>query len=310
MKPEELKKVEGIYVVSITPFKDDLSLDEEGVRKNIRFLVDKGIKKGTGAVITCCSTGECFSLTDEERIKICEIVMDEAKDNIPVLVGCNHTNTQKVIEYTKHAESAGAAGVMIMPPYYGTASDDMIIKFYSDIAESSAIGIMAYNNPGVTGIDIPVDVMLKLSEIENVVLYKDCTENQFKAYITGRILIDKLNVLDGSNGDVFVPASLMAGKTSFISSYSNFAPEIVLDIYKSYKEGDYKKACKLSTIFDALNTLAYDYFNSQGGYITLIKESTNIRGVPAGPARPPLLPITGDKKEKLVKTVKNILAMI
>lgn len=305
-----MKKVEGIYVVTITPFKENLTLDEDGLRRNTLFLLEKGIKKGTGALITCCSTGECFSLTDDERKKICKIVIKEAKGNIPVIVGCNHTSTQKVIEFAKHAESVGADGVMIMPPYYGAPSNDMMIKFYNDISENIKIGIMAYNNPGVTGVDIPIDTMLKISEIENVVLYKDCTENQFKSYIAGKILKNKLNVLDGSNGDVFPPCGLMAGKTSFISGYSNFIPEILLNIYKSFKEGDYKKASDLSSKFDALNALAYDYFNSQGEYITLIKEATNIRKLPAGPGRPPLLPITGNKKEKLVRIVEDLLEII
>ncbi len=95
---EDLKdKIKGVVVVMIAPFKENYELDEDGLRKLTRFLIDSGTKEGRGVLVPAGSTGECPMLTDEERKKIFEIVKEEAKDTVPVIGGCNHTDTKTVI---------------------------------------------------------------------------------------------------------------------------------------------------------------------------------------------------------------------
>jgi len=308
MKPEELKeKLQGPIVVMITPFKENLELDEEGLRKNTRFLIEKGVRKGAGALVPTGSTGECFNLTNEERKRVIKIVVEEVKGKVPVVAGCNHTSTQQVIELARYAEDVGANGVMIMPPYYGCASDEMMVKFYREIAEKINIGIMVYNNPEVSGVDIPVETMLKIAEIENVVAYKDCTENFIKYDLTTIALGDKINVLDGS-GDFCEPYGMIMGRKGFITGFANFIPEIFIDTYKAVEEGNYEKAKELHIKLYPLYKFCFDRsYNSQAPFISMIKAATNIRGLPAGPVRPPLLPVEGEDKKELEKIIHQLL---
>jgi 4-hydroxy-tetrahydrodipicolinate synthase len=305
---EELKeKLQGVSVVMITPFKENLELDEEGLRKNARFLIEKGVREGTGFLVPAGSTGECFNLTNEERKRVFKIVVEEAKGEVPVVAGCNHVNTQGVIELARYAEDVGAEGVMIMPPYYGCASDDMMVKFYREIADEINIGIMVYNNSEVSGVDIPIEAMLRIAEIENVVAYKDCTENFIKYDLTTIALGDKINVLDGS-GDFCEPYGMMIGRKGFITGFANFIPEIFLDTYKAVREGNYEKAkdlhIKLYPLYNFCVTRSYDH---QGPFISMIKEATNIRKLPAGPVRPPLLPVRDEDKTKLEEIISNLI---
>ena len=129
------EKLVGIIVVTTTAFTSSYEIDREGIRRHTRFLIDSGIKEGMGVLLPTGSTGECPSLREDERKEVMKIVIDEARGEVPVVCGCNHTDTRVVIELAKFAQEAGADGVMISPPYYWKPSEDVIIRHYKKIAE-------------------------------------------------------------------------------------------------------------------------------------------------------------------------------
>lgn len=300
MKPEELReKICGVVVVMTTPFKSDFELDEEGLRKQTRFLLESGIKEGTGVLVPTGSTGECPMLTDEERGKIFKIVVEEAKGKVPVVVGCNHTDTRRVIRLAKYAEEAGADGLMISPPYYWAPSEEIVLNHYKNICKETNLGIMVYNNWFASQVDIPVETMSKLAELPNIVALKENTPYIEKFDKMVEVLGDRIAIVDGF-GERHEPYISLMGAKGFVAGVANFIPKTMLEIYKAEKEGEYGKARDIHRKITPLLDFIFGG-KSSADYIARTKAAMELVGIPAGPPRPPLIPLDEDSKEELKK---------
>jgi len=227
--PAELQEVlRGIVVIQFTPFKSATELDEPGIRKNTSYLIDSGLVTGRGVLVAGGSNGQCFNMSSEERKRLLEIVIDEARGRVPVL-GCpNHTSTHLVIDLAKHAERAGADGLMVLPTYYQTPDDTSIYKHYEAITNETKLGIMVYNNQWVTSRDMPIPLLKKLADIESIVALKDCTPSFEKMWATGVELADKINIIS-CFGFTRGPCDYIAGAVGAICRLANFAPKLSLD---------------------------------------------------------------------------------
>ncbi len=305
VKPQELReKIKGVVVVMITPFKENYELDEEGLRKLTRFLIDSGIKEGTGVLVPAGSTGECPMLTDEERGKIFKIVKEEAGDEVPVLGGCNHTDTRTVIKLAHYAEEAGLDGVMISPPYYWKPNEEMLLAHYKAIAEEINLGIMVYNNWFASQLDIPLETLIKLvNEVPQIVALKDNTPYIEKFGKTVEALGDKITILNGA-GEVHEPYAAQMGAKGFVTGEACVVPQTCISIYKAEEKGDYDEAKRiLKEASDLLNfLLGGEHIAS---YIARIKATLNVLNLPGGIPRLPLLPADEKIVEKAKELVKN-----
>ena len=125
------KRLEGVQVILVTPFNEEGNPHIDGIRQLTRCLVDRGIREGTGVLVTLGSMSECFSVDLEERKEIIRAVVEEAGGQVPVVVGCNGTDTRTVIRLCESAQKDGADGVLVMPPYYFVPSNQEILQFYS-----------------------------------------------------------------------------------------------------------------------------------------------------------------------------------
>ncbi|HPL52671.1 MAG TPA: dihydrodipicolinate synthase family protein, partial [Bacillota bacterium] len=124
-----MKDLQGIITVLITPFDKNDEVDYKGFESNIEWLISQGVH----GLLTLGSTGEYASLTDEERYKVAEFVMKAAKGRVPVVVGTTCETQKRAIAFSKHAESIGAAGVMISPPPYCKPDMEQVYGYYKDI---------------------------------------------------------------------------------------------------------------------------------------------------------------------------------
>ncbi len=305
----ELAKVKerlcGVNVVMVTPFRKDGSLDEEAIRRHARFLIDRGIVEGSGVLIPGGSTGECFSMTLEERKKLAQIVVEESAGRVPVFPGCNHSGTRLVIELAQHAQNIGADGVMVICPYYWPPSPEATIQHYKELAEAVDIGIMIYNNPTVSKFDLSVNTMKKLAEIENVVALKECTESLSKFGWMVRALGDMVVMFNGK-GSRFEPSASIMGTKGFSSSEANFVPKLTVDIYQAASRGDFGKVEETCSRLRPYLDLLVEYCSSAGWaqLASFVKEAMNIMGLPGGAVRTPTLPV-GSEYRKRLESVLN-----
>jgi len=308
MEIERLRKVlKGVCAVMVTPFDEELKVDIDSLRRQVRFLINNGIREGRGVIISTGSTGECPMLTTEERKKILEVILEEAKGEVPVIAGCNHTSTLEVIELVKHAESAGASGVMISPPYYWAPTEEVIIEHYKTIAKTTKLGITVYNNHFASQVDIPLSVLKKLVQIDNIVGFKENTPLISKLIQVVKEIGDKINVINGT-GERNEPFASFAGVQGVVSALANFAPETALSMYEAGSRGDYEKAKKIhSDLMPLFKTIWWREDNDSSRYISYVKEAMKVMDIIShSNVRPPILPLKEEERQKLEEALKAV----
>ncbi|MCD6406711.1 4-hydroxy-tetrahydrodipicolinate synthase [Candidatus Aerophobetes bacterium] len=308
MEIERLKRVlKGVCVVMVTPFDEKLNVDIDSLRRQVRFIVDNGIKEGRGVIISTGSTGECPMLTIEERKKILEVIVEEARGEVPIIAGCNHTSTLKVIELVKHAESVGASGAMISPPYYWAPTEEVIIEHYKTIAKATKLGITVYNNHFASQVDIPLSVLKKLIEIDNIVGFKENTPLISKLIQVVKEIGDKVNVINGS-GERNEPFASFIGVKGVVSALANFAPKTALSMCEAESRGDYEKAKKIhSDLMPLFKTIWWRKDGDSSRYISYVKEAMKMMGIIShSNVRPPILPLKEEERQKLEKALKAV----
>ena len=298
-------KIRGVLVVMITPFKEDYELDEDGLRRLTRFLIDSGIKEGKGVLVPAGSTGECPMLTDEERKRIFKIVKDEAKDTVPVIGGCNHTDTRTVIKLVHYAEEAGLDGVMISPPYYWKPSEKIILNHYKAIARETELGIMVYNNWFASQLDIPVETMVRLvDEVPNIVALKDNSPYISKLAKMIETLGERISIVNGA-GEPHEPYASLMGSRGFVTGEACIIPKTCLSIYEAEVKEDYQRAKEILRQAKPLLDYILDAGDSGADYIVKIKAGLNILGLPGGIPRLPLSPADESTKNRLRKLLEE-----
>ncbi len=310
-KLDELKETLcGVNVVMITPFKgekENYALDEEGLKKFTRFLIDSGIVKGKGVLIPAGSTGECPMLSDEERFKVYEIVKKEAGDRVPIIGGANHTDPRAVIKFAKYAEEIGLDGIMVAPPYYWKANEKIVMEFFRAITKEVNMGIMVYNNWFITQYDIPLEVLDRMTkEFPQIVAIKDNTPILSKLARTVETLGERIVVLNGL-GEPQEPYASQIGTKGFMSATSCVIPQTCLRVYEEVKKGYYEEARK---ILDRARPLMDFLLGGESAisYISRIKAAMNFIGLPGGVPRPPLSSISNQEKEEL-RTLLNAFSL-
>ena len=303
MEPEELKeKYEGVQVVMVTPFNNDFSLDEEGLRQNTRFLLDSGVHvlHPTG------STGEFWNLSPEEHMKVMEKVVDETGGRVPVIPGTGYSGTKQTIEISRYAEKIGADGVLIVPPYYVTATPEGIYEHYRALAESINIGIIVYNNPAMTKIHLASNLLAKLAEIPNIVGVKDTTVNFLEIAQHLHLLGDRLRFSVGLEPQA--PYFYLAGGKGCVSELANFAPQIPLEMYKKATEKNWKGVMELQHGLEDYYEFVDRKSRESSGmrWIAIIKEAMKLLKHPGWPPRKPLLPLRKEDLKELREILKKI----
>ncbi|HPO82460.1 MAG TPA: dihydrodipicolinate synthase family protein [bacterium] len=298
-------KIRGVVVVMITPFKEDYELDEDGLRRLTRFLIDSGIKEGKGVLVPAGSTGECPMLTDEERERIFKIVKDEAKNTVPVIGGCNHTDTRTVIKLVHYAEEAGLDGVMISPPYYWKPSEKIILNHYKAIARETELGIMVYNNWFASQLDVPVETMVRLvDEVPNIVALKDNSPYISKLAKMIETLGERISIVNGA-GEPHEPYASLMGSRGFVTGEACIIPKTCLSIYEAEVKEDYQRAKEILRQAKPLLDYILDAGDSGADYIVKIKAGLNILGLPGGIPRLPLSPADESTKNRLRKLLEE-----
>ena len=160
----------GSIVALITPFKNEL-LNEDNYIKLIHHHIDNG----TNGIVPAGTTSESPTLTHSEHQKVIEIAIKECKGKIPVIAGTGSNSTTEAIELSKHAEIAGANGLLVVTPYYNKPTQEGLYQHYKKINDNVGIPIIIYNIPSRSVIDMSVDTMAKLFELKNIIGVKDAT---------------------------------------------------------------------------------------------------------------------------------------
>ena len=284
----------GSIPALITPFKND-KIDFNSLSNVIEHV----IKNGSNGLVPCGTTGESPTLSHDEHKEIIEETIRIANKRIPIIAGTGSNNTLEAIEYTNHAENAGADAALVVTPYYNKPTQSGLYNHYKSIAEKTSLPIIIYNIPGRSIVDMSVDTMIALSKIENIIGVKDATNDLFRPLITQRKMNSKFCYLSGEDGTAL--AYLSQGGHGCISVTANVAPKLCSDMHLSWREGNIIKAqeinLKLSRLHNAL------FLESSPGPV---KYAANILGLCDYKTRLPLFEINDSTKNEVRDCLKDI----
>ncbi len=285
---------EGVIPAIITPFRDDGSIDEEGLKTNIEFLVENGVD----AVVPCGSTGESATLSHEEHIKVIELAVEAS--SVPVIAGTGSNNTAEAIELTEKAEDVGADAVMVICPYYNKPSDRGLEEHFGKIAESTDLPVILYNVPGRTARNMSPEIVAKLAKIDNIVGIKEASGDLVQMAEIIRLTEDE-NFILLSGDDALTLPILSIGGRGVISVVANVAPGLMKDLVDAYMRGDVERArevhYKLMPLFDAL------FIDTNP---IPVKKACELLGLSAGKPRLPLVELSDEKTDFLRKVMSDL----
>jgi 4-hydroxy-tetrahydrodipicolinate synthase len=228
---------QGVMPALVTPFTDDGNQVDE---RRLRGLVDYVIERGVSALVPCGTTGEFQNLSLDERKKVIEIVVDQAKGKIPVIAGTGHSSTKLTIELTRHAKDVGAEAALVVTPYYHKPMDRGIYEHYRTLTEAVDLPIILYNIPQATGVNLSWQMVEDLVEIPNIIGLKDSSGELRYMLSVFEKTGSRLSVLCGHD-EVVLPA-LAAGASGMILASANFIPDVWVKVYDAVKKGDLNSA--------------------------------------------------------------------
>ncbi len=231
----------GCGTALVTPFATTGNLDESAVRRLTRRQIEGGVQ----FLVPCATTGESPTLSNTERLRIVELVVDEAAESIPVLAAAGGYDTHEVINLGRDMERAGASGLLSVTPYYNKPTSEGLYRHFSMIAESTSLPIVLYNVPGRTGCNIDVTMLVRLTTIPNIVGIKEASANMSQMCEICQAVPSDFSVL---SGDDALTLPLMAiGGTGVISVTSNEAPGEMVRMVEAAGRGDFVTARTLHT---------------------------------------------------------------
>ncbi|HUI39649.1 MAG TPA: 4-hydroxy-tetrahydrodipicolinate synthase [Methanothrix sp.] len=277
----------GVFPAIITPFKEDLSLDEEGLQRNIEYL-EKG---GIAGIVPCGTTGESATLTFEEHKRVVEIAVDSA--HVPVIAGTGSNNTREALELTKHAADAGADAALLITPYYNKPNDRGMFEHFKTIAEKCNIPIVLYNVPKRTGIDMKPELVARLSRVKNIVGVKEASGSLSQvSQIIEQTAGSGFVVLSGDD-DITLPMMAL-GASGVVSVVANVAPQKTVAMVDAFARGDIAAARRLHYELAPLVRAMFLETNP-----IPVKTACGLMGLAAGPLRLPLAPMAPEKVSAL-----------
>jgi 4-hydroxy-tetrahydrodipicolinate synthase len=226
----------GCGTALVTPFRSDLSLDEDALRRLVRRQIDLGIH----FLVPCGTTGENPTLTREEHLRIIEITVEEAKGQVPVCGGAGGNDTAQVVQLAREVEAVGADGLLVVTPYYNKPTPDGLVAHYRAVSKATHSPIVVYNVPGRTGTNVDPATLRRLSEIDRVVAVKEASGNlaQFTAIL--QTMPESFSVLSGDDAAT-VPLIALGG-VGLISVASNEAPGEMAKMTAAALDGDFATA--------------------------------------------------------------------
>jgi len=284
----------GVFPAIITPFKEDFSLDEEGLRSNIEHLQRSGI----AGIVPCGTTGESATLTFEEHKKVVEIAVDCSK--VPVIAGTGSNNTREALELTRHAADAGAHAALLITPYYNKPNDRGMFEHFKTIAEKCNIPIILYNVPKRTGIDLKPELVAKLSRISNILAIKEASGSLTQvSQIIEQTRGCDFTVLSGDD-DLTLPI-MSLGASGVVSVVANVAPRKTVAMVDAVLSGDLEKARALH--YELLPLVRAMFLETNP---IPVKTAYKLMGLAAGPLRLPLASMAAEKETVL----KDILGRL
>jgi 4-hydroxy-tetrahydrodipicolinate synthase len=271
----------GSYTVTVTPFTEDGSAIDVEAWKG---FLDWQLEVGVPGIIVLGTTGEFLTVSDEERRLLVGTAIEHVAGRIPVLVGAMNASTARAVRNAREAEELGADGLMILPPYYYTPTEDEIFGYYRAICEAVSLPIMLYNNPVTSNVDMSAKLVGRLTRaFENIRYIKEASMDVGRVYDVIEETEGVMNVFAGER----IVESFTLGAVGYVNPYGNYIPRASYRIWDYLVQGRVDDARRVQRLINEI-----DHIIAEGhptyGHQCYSKALAAAAGHPVGDVRPPL----------------------
>lgn len=270
----------GTFTVLITPFTEDgTAVDVPALRHLVNWQIEQGIH----GLIPLGSTGEFLSMTPDERRLVIETCVAAAAGRVPVLIGTGAEWTQEAVANAREAERMGADGVMVIPPFYSSPTEDELFEHYRRIGEAISVPVMVYNNPATANVDLTPPIVARLSRIDNVSYIKESTLEVTRVRDIIELCGDRMTVFAGILGY----ESFWLGAEGWVAVCSNLIPRDSARLFELVADhSDRQSALQLYR-----RILPIVRWVGGHRYVAASKAGLALMGLPVGAPRAPRLPL-------------------
>ena len=285
----------GSGVAIVTPMNADFSINYT----ELGNLIDWQIENGTDCIISCGTTGESSTMTDDEHVECMRFTVERAASRVPVVAGVGSNDTAYAVWLSKQAKAVGANALLHVTPYYNKTSQAGLIRHFLTCAEATDLPVILYNVPSRTGLNIAPETYLELSKHTHIVATKEANSNIAEIVKTVSLCGDNL-VLYSGNDDQIVPLMSM-GAQGVISVIANIMPQQTHNMCRLFLDGKTAQAAKLQADMAGIISAVFLDVNP-----IPVKEALNLLGRQAGPCRLPLIEMAPGAKNALIAEMKKI----
>ena len=285
----------GCGTALVTPFDSTGNVDERAVRR----LARRQIEAGVHFLVPCGTTGESPTLTEDERVRIVELVVDEAAGKVPVLAGAGGYDTREVIHVGRRMKSVGADGLLSVTPYYNKPTAEGLYQHYRAIAESVELPIIVYNVPGRTGVNVDPATLVRLSTIAGIIGVKEASGNMGQICEVCRSVPSEFVVLSGD--DSLTLPVMSVGGHGIISVASNGMPSEMARMVELAESGDFAGARRMHQSLMPFMTVNFVEANP-----IPIKAAMAMMGLLEERYRLPMVPPHPASRERIAAVLKSV----
>jgi len=285
----------GVGTALVTPFTRGGELDDAAVRRLGRRQIDAGVH----FLCPCGTTGENPTLSDAERLRIVEILVDESGGRVPVLAGAGGYDTKEVIHTAREMARRGASGFLSVTPYYNKPTQEGLYQHYRAFAESTSLPIVVYNVPGRTGVNVEVATLARLAEIPNIVGVKEASGNVSQMCEVCRAVPPDFIVLSGD--DALTLPLMAVGGHGIVSVASNEIPAEMVRMVEAAERNDFAAARASHARILPLMSINFVESNPQP-----VKSAMAAMGLLEEVYRLPMVAPNPESKAKIARVLKDL----
>lgn len=281
MSESHLSQFRGSFTVAVTPFTDSgAAVDVQALRDYLDWQLEVGVP----GVIVLGTTGEFLTLTDAERDQVVATTVQHLAGRVPVVVGTMNAHTPTAVRHSRRAQELGADGLMILPPYYYTPTEDEIFRYYEAIDAAVSVPIMLYNNPVTSNVDMSAKLVARLARsFRNVRYIKESSQQLSRVR---DVVEESEGLLQVFAGERLVDSYLL-GAVGYVNPFGNYVPHASSYLFVLLEQGRIEQARQVQRLLDRI-----DHVIAEGhptyGHQCYSKALAAAAGHPVGDVRPPL----------------------
>jgi 4-hydroxy-tetrahydrodipicolinate synthase len=285
-------ELKGVVPPVVLPLDPGQEIDESGLRRETRFLLDAGVD----ALLVNGATGEGALLTPEESRRVCEVVVEEAGGRVPVIAGVIADSTRQAIHLGRLAREAGASALLVPPVHFlNLPSRAGLVGYFRDIGREVGLPLVLYNV--IPHLNLSPDLCLELAALPEVVAIKQSNDNFHELADLLRRAAGRITVLTAIE-DLLFP-SLLLGSPGMVVAIAALLPDLCVDLYQAVQAGDLPAARRLhERILPVVRAVFVDE-----NFPATIKAGLAMRGRPVGPPRSPLTPVPRDVEDRIRRSL-------